>query len=451
MCSPSSKKLCGFITCAVCFPRSFASHARATEWSTKNPMRPEVVFRNSNKKFLFDCKECGHELEMSLNNINSGNGCVYCNRGKLCGSESCKFCFQQSMASHPMGAMWSERNKLSAREVSRGNDKKFWFRCSDCAHEYDSAPYSIKLDKHCPYCTNQKLCDEECKGCYEKSCAAHDGMREEWSAENEMGARQVFLHSNRKFWFDCKKCEHSYTNTPSHYYNRGRACPYCANIRLCESTECMTCFNKSFASHPRMTCWSPKNTLDPRMTFKGSNSRAYFECDKCSMEFDTRLYNVLTGYWCPGCKNKSELKVLTYLRKEYSHCKTQLRYNWARFSKTNNIMPFDFGLEEEKILIELDGIQHFEQVANWGSPEGIQEKDVEKTVKAVEAGYSVIHIFQPEVWSDEYDWKTVLKEQVEKLKERKEEKARCVFISRRKVYDAHISGLGAVRYEVITP
>jgi len=113
-------------------------------------------------------------------------------------------------------------------------------------------------------------------------------------------------------------------------------------------------------------------------------------------------------------------------------------------------MPFDFGLEEEKILIELDGIQHFEQVSNWGSPEEIREKDVEKMMKAVEAGYSVIHLFQPEVWKDTYQWEGVLKEQVEQLKTRKG-KARCVFVSQREMYGEHIRGLGEVPYEVVKP
>lgn len=100
-----------------------------------------------------------------------------------------------------------------------------------------------------------------------------------------------------------------------------------------------------------------------------------------------------------------------------------------------------------KILIELDGIQHFEQVSNWGSHEDIREKDVEKMKKAVEAGYSVIHIFQEEVWKDIYNWKETLREQVERLKEKK---ARCVFISQRKIYGEHIKWLdGIVGYEIV--
>lgn len=187
------------------------------------------------------------------------------------------------------------------------------------------------------------------------------------------------------------------------------------------------------------------------MTFKGAEKRAIFVCDVCHNEFDSYLYNILSNYFCNFCRLRTESKVLKYLREVYPHCKTQLRYNWCRFSKTNNVMPFDFGLEEEKILVELDGIQHFEQVSNWDSPENVQAKDVEKMVKAIEAGYSVIHIFQPEVWSDKYDWKGVLKAQIETLKARKGEEARCVMISQREMYGKHIQELGEVPYVVVKP
>lgn len=112
-------------------------------------------------------------------------------------------------------------------------------------------------------------------------------------------------------------------------------------------------------------------------------------------------------------------------------------------------MPFDFGLEEEKVLIELDGIQHFEQVSNWDHPQRVQAKDVEKTKKALEAGYSVIHLYQPEVWEDRYEWKQVLKEQVERLVRR--ETSVCVFISQKEVYGEHIQGMDGMIYEVIQP
>lgn len=71
-------------------------------------------------------------------------------------------------------------------------------------------------------------------------------------------------------------------------------------------------------------------------------------------------------------------------------------------------MPFDFGLTDKKILIELDGEQHFNQVSNWDSPESVQSKDIEKIKNSIQSGYSIIHIYQKEVWNDIYDWKIFL-------------------------------------------
>ena len=59
-CSISSKKLCG--VCDTCNKRSFASHPKAKYWSDKNEKKPEDVHLQSNKKFIFDCEDCGHEL-----------------------------------------------------------------------------------------------------------------------------------------------------------------------------------------------------------------------------------------------------------------------------------------------------------------------------------------------------------------------------------------------------
>ena len=108
-CSPANKKLCG--KCDICNQRSFAMHSRATCWSSKNALKAYEVLRSSNKKYLFDCKDCGHELEMSLCNLSNGQWCKYCNSNGLCDEEDCLFCYQKSFASHPMAESWSDKNE----------------------------------------------------------------------------------------------------------------------------------------------------------------------------------------------------------------------------------------------------------------------------------------------------------------------------------------------------
>lgn len=432
MCSPSSKKLCG--ACDICNKRSFASHPKAAFWSNKNVKRPEEVHLQSNKKFIFDCEECGHELTLMLNNINSGQWCSYCNKDKLCDAEDCLFCYAKSFASQSMASQWSVKNEIIARMVCKGSEQKFWFDCTACNHSFQTVLYTIKKETYCPYCTHQRLCEEECKYCFEKSCASHI-MSEAWSSKNDLQPRQVFLQSNKKMIFDCLICSHEYTTTVTSYYNSNHgSCLYCANQKLCDQ-ECDICFNKSFASHPKVNCWSSKNTKQPREVFKGSEQRGIFNCDKCASEFDAKVYNILTGYWCPYCKNKSEAKMLGFLSK-YPECRKQLRFEWCKFSKTGHIMPFDFGIN--KVLIELDGEQHFIQISNWDTPENVQTKDKEKIQKCMEQGYSIIHISQLDVWYDKYDWKTVIQEEITLLQD---QPPTCVFISSQDIYGNHCIGI----------
>ena len=447
-CSPSSKKLCGVASCMTCYSRSFATHEKAAYWSSKNEVDPSFVLKSSNKKYWFDCTDCGHELEIALCNITNGQWCKYCNSDGLCNQENCLFCHSKSFASHPMAEMWSSKNVIVPRMILRRSDKKMWFDCKDCGHLFKSALYSINKDYHCPYCANQKLCDEDCTYCFEKSCASHE-ITKAWSSSNELHPRQVFLQSNKKAIFNCLICYHEYETQILHYTQRTGSCPYCANKYLCDKEDCKPCFTKSFASHPQIHCWSSKNLITPRQTFKGAEKSAIFNCDICSSEFQSKLYNVLTGYWCPFCKKKTEAVLLKFLRKEYPTCKTQLRFEWCRSSGTNQIMPFDFGIEENKILIELDGEQHFSQISNWNTPEDVQSKDIEKIKRCIKEGYSIIHLCQEDVWKNKYDWKKYLLEEIEQLKT---SEPKCVFIQKSNIYEKHIEKLdNNVAYTITNP
>ena len=448
-CSVNQKTLCGEASCHICYERSFATHPRASCWSSQNELRAIQVTKSSNKKYKFDCEDCGHELEMILKNVCSGQWCKFCNSDGICEEENCLFCYQKSFASHPMSESWSTRNDILARQISRRSDKKFWFDCVDCKHSFQSALYSVNNDKHCPFCKSQQLCDEEgCTICFEKSCASHE-ICKAWSDDNDIQPRQVFLQSNKKVKFNCLICYHTYDTTVQHYINRNGSCPYCANKYLCEKEDCIPCHQKSFASHPQIHCWSMKNTMSPRALFKGSETTCIFDCDMCHSEFKSKLYNVLTGYWCPYCKKKTEAKVNTFLKKQEGEWSTQLRFPWCRFSNTGNIMPFDFGSVSKKVLIEVDGTQHFTQISNWDSPENVQIKDIEKIQYCLKEGFSIIHINQLDIWNNVYDWKKVLQTEIERLHEKG---PRCSFISSKPLYDSYISKLcDTIAYTLINP
>jgi len=83
------------------FEKSFASHEKAKYWSDKNLLKPSEVMKGSHKKYIFDC-DCGHEIEISIKNVNKGKWCSFCCNPpkKLCDNKDCKLCFEKSFASH---------------------------------------------------------------------------------------------------------------------------------------------------------------------------------------------------------------------------------------------------------------------------------------------------------------------------------------------------------------
>nr|WNL50039.1 hypothetical protein MarFTMF_523 [Marseillevirus sp.] len=419
-------RLCGREKCKPCFKRSFASCEKA-KYLKKEHGSPLLLAKNSKKKYWFKCEECKHSFEASLGKISIGRFCPFCSNNKLCSNE-CKICFEKSFASHEKAKFWStKKNKQNPRDVFISSGKKFWFECGKCEHSFEASLGNISKGKFCPFCSNNKLCSNECKICFEKSFASHEKAKF-WSTEkNKQSPREVFASSNKKFWFECGTCKHSFEASLDNVSN-GKFCPFCSSKQLCSSDECKTCFEKSFASSDKVKFWSvEKNKQSQREVFASSHKKFWFECEK-KHKFSSTLNNVSCGNWCPKCKNKTETKLLSFLEgcpkcknktetkllsfleEHFEEPMHQFKVSWCKNPEKNTFLPFDFCVS--KTIIELDGRQHYEQVSNWQSPELIQKSDRYKEECAIQNGYSVLRILQDDVWSDKIDWKKLLLEHI---------------------------------------
>ncbi|AIT54978.1 conserved putative restriction endonuclease [Melbournevirus] len=403
-------KLCGRGECKHCFDRSFAS-VEKSKYMAEGQGNSLLMAKSSAKKYSFVCPTCEHSFETSPNNISNGRFCAFCSNRKLCLSDKCEACFGKSFASHEKAQFWSfEKNGQTPREVFRNTHKKFWFKCESCAHLFDANLNNVFNGNFCPFCGNIKLCPSSvCKTCFEKSFASHE-KAQFWSFEkNKRIPREVFSRSEQKYWFDCRKCEHSFETAVSSIF-AGHFCPFCSSKNLCSSGDCKTCFEKSFASHKRAKFWDfEKNKQMPRETFTGSEKKFWFKCEK-NHKFSNSLYCISKGCWCPKCKNKTEAKLLKFLEEHFGGAIYQFKISWCKNPETNRLLPFDFCIS--KTIIELDGAQHYAQVSNWKSPEETQKSDRFKEQCATNNGYSVLRILQEDVWNDKIDWKTLLLEHI---------------------------------------
>lgn len=243
MCTHKQKKLCGKKECKICYERSFASYEGLTKggkkkvdcWDyEKNELTPLLVSKGTHKKYWFICDICEHEFENVLKDIASLKKpcwCPYCSipTKKICFSPDCDHCYKKSFQSYKgktsKGKLkiecWSKKNIISSREVLKGNDKKFWFICDVCEHEFDTSLDKItgKRGRWCPYCCIpiKKLCGrKDCKFCYEKSFASYDALTKGdkkkvdcWDyKKNELEPITVSISSGIKHWFLCDICNH---------------------------------------------------------------------------------------------------------------------------------------------------------------------------------------------------------------------------------------------------
>jgi very-short-patch-repair endonuclease len=427
----SNKKLCDNDNCLNCFNKSFASQEKAQFWSDKNKLKARQVFKSSGEKYIFNCKICDHIFTMSLDHITSRDSwCAYCSNNKLCEEIKCKYCFEKSFSSHEKVKYWSNKNKLQPRQVFKSSGEKYIFNC-ECGHDFYVVLSSVSRGTWCPYCcyTPKDLCDKKtCKECYEKSFASHEKVKY-WSDKNNVSARKVLLNSNNKYIFNCD-CGHEFDASLGKI-NTGRWCPYCSKPpqKLCDDDNCKECYKKSFASHEKSKYWSDKNNLEPRHIFKSSGEKYIFICEN-KHSFESMPYVIKMGYWCPYCVNKTEQKLYDKLSPLYPTLQQQFKVNWC---KNKTYLPFDFVIPENKIIIELDGRQHFEQVRNWDDPKKTQENDKYKMKCANDNNYSVIRILQEDVFYDTYDWLSELNDNIKDIIKNK--KIQNIFMCKDNEYD----------------
>lgn len=119
-------------------------------------------------------------------------------------------------------------------------------------------------------------------------------------------------------------------------------------------------------------------------------------------------------------KHKTEIKLFNFLKTKYK-TKQQVKFDWC---KNIRHLPYDFVLEDYNIIIELDGMHHF--INKWRTTfKKRYEIDQFKNKCALENNFTIIRIFQEDVWNDTDNWHIKLTNEIINRTEVKE-----IFISK---------------------
>jgi very-short-patch-repair endonuclease len=266
--------------------------------------------------------------------------------------------------------------------------------------------------KPCKHLNGQgcnKCCEERTANGQRKTKDEFIKQSKEIHEENHYNYDNVeYINDHTNVNIYCNVCKIIFPQTPSGHLS-GHGCNDCSiDKRSKEKIEVAS-----------LKFWDIANKDDrydfSQFIYEKSREKSTIICKKCNVPFQSSPNNYLRGCGCPGCKNKTELKLYEKLVNKYI-LEKQPKYEWCKNIETNCYLPFDFCIEECKIIIELDGVQHFKKVKHFRkTPEEQKERDLYKQKCANENGYSIVRIYQEDVYYDTFDWLDELYKTIEKI------------------------------------
>ena len=447
VCSSTQRKLCGKKACKICFVNSFQNYKNKTnscklkidcwDYKANGNIKPINIRKYSHKYFWFQCEICNHKFNSRIASITSLNQwCMYCTNQKLCDNNECITCYNKSFSSYKklseQGNLiincfdYINNGNITPRNIALKSAKQYIFICDVCKHSFKKTIYNITFQNTwcCYCCRNPKICGKiDCSYCYNNSFSSYKGLTSQnklkilcWDDKrNKTKLHCITRSTSSKYYFICDKCSHSFKTTIYTITKMNVWCSYCTNQKLCKDIKCNSCYLRSFASYKDVTiygklkinCYNYEKNGDiiPRNISISNDKKFWFTCDFCLNIFKISPASIIRHSWCSICKKKTEKIFLKWLHNNYKYKITyQSNYDWCKSPDSNRYLSYDYVIEDLKLIIEVDGLQHFKQVSNWQTPEHIFEHDNYKMEQAFNKGYSIIRILQKDIYDNKNNW-----------------------------------------------
>ena len=344
---------------------------------------------------------CLHEWKTNAQNRKSKqSGCPYCAKP----ARKCCPCNSLFFKSPELADQWhpTMNGELTPSNFAIRSNKEVWWLCAKkcpagCLHEWKSS-ISNRSSRGCPFCSKKKICE------HTSLKYTHPNLAEQWHPikNGNLKSSEISSGSNKDIWWICPitfscGCVHEWQSSPSSRSHNTGLCLYCCKQKWCEHSS-LKCTNPELCLE-----WDYIKNKDVKtievLTY--SKRKVWWKCLIGHPSYLASVSHRGGGTGCPLCKHKTEANLVLFFKNRNYHTTTQFTIDTCR-GKTNKLLQFDMLLEEFKIIIELDGPQHFKEVSNWGQPD--IKKDIYKMRKADANGYKVIRISQEDVYKYDEGW-----------------------------------------------
>ena len=246
--------------------------------------------------------------------------------------------------------------KMNANLVLLGDyvnaKTKIPVRCKKCGNNWDMLPSNIKKGQGCKKCLSQnnKKTNEQFK----------EELFQLWGSRYT--PLEKYKGSSVKILCLCNRCNREWKVRPDAILakDRPRGCPFCK----ADSTR------KRCVKGIDVFEFEIGEDFSVLSDYINARTKIKILHKECGRSFWCTPDNFLKTKCCTACKQSfGEKKVKDFLLRHHFIFEEQKRFKDCRDKRA---LPFDFYLPKQNIVIEYDGIQHFEKVDFFEGPYGFE-------------------------------------------------------------------------------
>lgn len=350
---------------------TYGKNAIELYWSEKNTLSPYDYTCGSHKKVWIKCQnvEYHEDYDVSCAKFVENRRCPYCSSVRIHKKDS----FGQYLEDNNFIKYWSDKNNISPYVLSKNSSKKILMTCENKHYHGD---YSIVVDKYtkgnrCPYCASKKVHPQDSFAQWGIDNICEDFLEKYWSKDNVINPYSLPIKSSTIVKMICQNKEyHDDYYIRIYDFTNGKRCSMCGNHKVHLNDSLGATYTKA------IKIYSKKNKKNVYEVYPHSGIKYWWECENKIHEDYKRSCDVSVklDFRCPQC---SSIKKESFLQEKVRLCLNELKYTILHENQCSIVpknpknkysLPFDNEVVELKLIIEVHGQQHYNEIrgeSNW--------------------------------------------------------------------------------------
>ena len=257
------------------------------------------------------------------------------------------------------------------------NKTKIKCKCKTDGYEWEIKPNDLLNGISCP----------KCAGNIRKT--TEEFINELKEVNGDIEVLGEYINNKTKIKVKCRVDGYIWEMTPKHLLHK-HGCPKCYNDKRGDDLRKT---HEQFVNELKAV----NNNVEILGEYIDNKTKIKVKCKKCNHTWNATPNNLLTKCsGCPKCNiSKGEKRIAKYLDSKNIKYKTQYRFKDCKNSRT---LPFDFYVPSLNVVIEYDGIQHYEIIDYFGGLDMFIYTKIHDTIKTIYCKENEIKLIRIPYW-----------------------------------------------------